>query len=145
MGVVFKLPYTPQQIWNMKTLARLKELWKTNIIGSYVEVKDIISNDYVPSGSDGEGEKNGVPTSNDIEKIIAGTYEHHDVEIDEYGIPFEEVPTEDEIDAIINGTYIPTVETDDDDFVIDDDDVYYDDEGYVDEQDILDIINGNYN
>ena len=144
MGVVFKLPLTPQQIWNIKTLARLKELWKTNIIGSYVEVKNIISNDYVPSGSDGEGELNGVPTADDIEKIINGTYIHHDVEIDEYGIPFEEVPTENDIDAIINGTYIPTVETADDDFVIDDDDVVVDDEGYISEDDIMDIINGNY-
>lgn len=110
--MVFKLPLTPQQIWNIKTLARLKELWSDKVIGSVVDIDNIINGNYTPSGSDGEGEKNGVPTSNDIEKIIAGTYEHHDVEIDEYGIPFEDVPSEEIVLQIINGTYTPSTPTD---------------------------------
>ena len=105
MGVIYKLPLTPQQIWNHKTYLRLRELWQLSLIGSSSDIAAIIAGNYYPVGGDGEGELNGVPSIADINSIVALNYVHHDVVIDEYG--FDKVPSEDAISEIIAGIYIP--------------------------------------
>ena len=108
MGMVYKLPLTPQQVWNGKTFFRIRILWQNMIVGSPNDVLSIVAGTYYPVGGDGEGELNGVPTAADIENIIAETYTHHDVEIDEYGLKPEEIPTVADVENIISGRYVPT-------------------------------------
>lgn len=131
MGMVYKLPLTPQQIWNKKTYDRVLELWKMAMIGTSADVAAIVNGSYFPVGGNGEGELNGVPTAADIENIIAETYTHHEVETDEYGFKADEIPSESVIDAIIAGTYVPQSATDNSAF-----------EGNVSADDIERIIGG---
>lgn len=131
MGMVYKLPLTPQQVWNKKTYDRLRELWHICMIGTSIDVAAIINGNYFPIGGNGEGEKNGIPTYNDVEKIIAGTFTHYDPEIDEYGFELDEIPSEEEINQIIAGTYIPHSSTDNSAF-----------EKYVTMDEIENIIGG---
>ena len=81
---------------------RFKDLWFDKLIPSARDIAEIIDDKFVPSGEDGEGELNGVPTAQDIEDIINGTYEHREVETDEYGFTEDDVPTEEEIEEIGN-------------------------------------------
>jgi len=129
MGMVYKFPLTPQQIWNKKTFDRLLELWKMNLIGSSNDIAAIIAENYYPVGGDGVGELNGLPTAADISAIIAGTYTHYEVETDEYG--FKTAPSENTVAEIIAGTYIPQSASDESAF-----------EGNVSAEDIADIIGG---
>jgi len=105
MGMVYRLPLTPQQIWNKKTFDRLAELWQMNLIGSSSDIAAVIDERYYPVGGDGSGELNGLPTADDVSAIIAGTYTHHEVETDEYG--FKTAPSATTINKIIAGSYIP--------------------------------------
>ena len=65
----------------------------------------IIQGTYISTGSDGEGESNGVATAAEVAAIINGTYTSMpDDGIENYLIG--EIPTAAEIQAIINGSYI---------------------------------------
>ena len=66
-------------------------------------ISAILAGTYFSSGTDGEGETNGVPTDSDVEKILLGTYTHKDFEVDDYA-PDSDFEEED-IDAILAGTY----------------------------------------
>ena len=106
MGFVFKKPTSPFQTFlrefeNVKV--RLKELWLERLTTSGSEIAAIISGEYIPTGSTGEGELNGVPTQSDIDNIIADTFVSHDAPTDEFAL--EDIPTEEEITAIINSTF----------------------------------------
>ena len=127
MGMIYKFPLTPQQIWNKKTFGRVLELWQYYLIGSSTDIAAVIAGTYYPVGGDGEGELNGLPTAEDIAAIVAENYTHHDVEIDEYG--FESVPSADTVSEIIAGTYIPQSSSNESAF-----------EGNVSADDIADII-----
>ena len=66
-------------------------------------VKSILNNDYVSSGSTGEGEYNGVPTRSEVAAILNGTYTHTDKTLDEFAP--EDVITQDDVKKILNGNY----------------------------------------
>lgn len=103
MGFVFRKPLSPfvKELRSMKV--RLKELWLERLVTSGSDIAAIIEGTYIPTGSTGEGEFNGVPTQNDISNIIAGTFTSYDPPTDEFAIT--DIPTEAEINEIINGTF----------------------------------------
>ena len=87
MGFVFKRPISATQklLLEMATIkSKLKELWGNNLLIDGSDVVAILANAYISKGTDGEGEKNGVPTDADVAAILAGTYTHKDYELDEY-------------------------------------------------------------
>lgn len=95
---------------------RVLELWHDKLNLSGTEIAAILDGSYVPTGSTGDGEFNGVPTQADIDNIIAESFVSYDPPTDDFAIT--DIPTEAEIDAIINETYggapyvsaIPTVD-----------------------------------
>lgn len=106
MGFVFKRPLTTTQkiLAEMATMTlKLKELWKNNLMISGSAISAILAGTYISSGTDGEGETNGVPTDSDIAAILDGTYTHKDYVLDDYA-PDSSFDDED-IEKILAGTY----------------------------------------
>lgn len=106
MGFVFKRPISATQKILLEVAAmrsKLKELWGNNLMITGSDVVAIMANAYISKGTDGEGEKNGVPTDADVAAILAGTYTHKDYELDEYA-PDSSID-DDDLAAILSGTY----------------------------------------
>ena len=106
MGFVDRKPLSPFQQFLLEfanVKVRLKELWLERLVTSGSEIAAIIAGEYIPTGSTGEGELNGVPTQADIENIIADTFTHYEPPTDEFAL--EDIPCEAEISAIIAGEY----------------------------------------
>ena len=82
---------------------KVKQLNGEKIIPSRNEIQEILNATYVPTGSNGEGELNGVPTSAEMQAILNGTYTHTDKNLDEFAP--EDVISANEVSEILNGTY----------------------------------------
>ena len=67
------------------------------------DTSSILDGTYIPSGSDGEGERNGIPTSSEVAAVLNNTYEHTDRELDFYAP--SDVTSVDDVINILNGTY----------------------------------------
>lgn len=84
-------------------LEKVRAIQAEKITPSANEIKGILNGSYVPTGSDGTGEFNGVPTRAEIKAILKGNYTHTDKKLDEFAT--KDVITKDEIKKILNGTY----------------------------------------
>lgn len=112
-NINFSFAYVSQEEFEREKLAtkaeltalkvRVIELWHDKLNLSGAEIAEIIDGSYIPTGSSGAGEFNGVPTQADIENIIAGTFTPYDPPIDDFAIT--DIPSEDDINKIIDGTY----------------------------------------
>lgn len=106
MGFVYRKPLSLTQKMQAEILRmqlKLKELWGNNLVISSSAISAILAGSYISSGTDGEGETNGVPTDSDIAAILSGTYSHKDYEVDDYA-PDSSFEDED-IEKILSGEY----------------------------------------
>ena len=130
----------------MKKLgAKVKELWRNNLLVTNSDITAILAGSYISNGTDGEGETNGVPTDSDA--ILDGTYSHKDFDLDGYA-PDSNV-TDEDLTAILADTYSDD-DTDSGAIISDDiinailDGTYTSDDDEVTDDDIAAILDGWY-